>query len=547
MPSGKALAFLALCALSGACRLAHPAPTATWPVTRAEASNHLETSRYADVLAFLEQLAHASPEIRLTSYGYSYEGRSLPLVVVGAPEASPAAVHATGKTRIFVQANIHAGEVEGKEAALMLLRALARGEHRDWLDEVVLLVAPIYNADGNERVRVDQRGAQHGPLGGMGQRHNAQDLDLNRDCVKLESPEARSMARLMSEYAPHVALDLHTTNGSAHGYPLTYDIAGGPNVHAGLTRLLREELLPDVTAAIRAEDGREIFWYGGPTRGENPAWSNDSDLYRPRYTHTYFGLRNSLGILSEAYSYATFEERIHFTYRFVEEIVDWVAANGARVRALKAEADAEDLVGRELAVSCDLVRTSDAAEILLSDLVEERNPYVPDRPLRRLVPGRERRVTMPHLGTLAARETARVPRAYVFPAPETQGERRLRATVLDRLEAHGIRYTLTSSATSVAGERFRLSANTAAEEAYQGAHRARTLAGAWEAHAAPLAAGALVVPLDQPLARLVFLFLEPRSDDGFATWNLLDGVLASEPAPEFFPALRTFEPLAERR
>jgi len=510
--------------------------------TRSEASGFRETTRYEEAVALMRAFDAASDEIHLTTYGYSYEGRPLPLAVVGAPDATPEAVRATGKTRIFVQANIHAGEVEGKEAALGLLRSVALGERADWLDEVVLLVAPIYNADGNERVRLDQRGAQHGPLGGMGQRHNAQDLDLNRDCVKLETPEARSMALLMDAYDPHVALDLHTTNGSAHGYPLTYDIAGGPNVNAALTALLRDELLPDVTRAIRTSDGREIFWYGGPTRGENPVWENDGDLYRPRYTHTYFGLRNALGILSEAYSYAPFEERIHFTYRFVEEIVDWVVAHGERVRALKAAADAEPLVGRELAVACTLAPTSEAVEILLTDLVEERNPYVPDRPLRRLVPGRERRVTMPHHGTLVARETARVPRAYVLLAPETPAEKRQRATVLDRLSAHGIRHTVTEVPQSFAGERFRLSANTASAEAYQGTHHPRTLEGAWEAHAQELAPGALVVALDQPLARLVFLFLEPRSDDGFATWNLLDATLAADPAPEFFPILRTFEP-----
>ena len=527
-------------ALLSACAASRSAPPADWR-TRAEATGFLETTRYDEAMALLRAFDAASDEIHLTTYGYTYEGRALPLAVIGAPDASPASVRATGKTRIFVQANIHAGEVEGKEAALGLVRSVALGERRAWLDEVVLLVAPIYNADGNERVRLDQRGAQHGPLGGMGQRHNAQDLDLNRDCVKLETPEARSMARLMADYAPHVALDLHTTNGSAHGYPLTYDIAGGPNVDAELTRLLREELLPAVTRAIRAEDGREIFWYGGPTRGDAPVWSNDSDLYRPRYTHTYFGLRNSLGILSEAYSYATFEERIHFTYRFVEEIVDWVAAHGPRVRAAQAAADEERLHGRELALSCTLTRTSEAVEILLADLVEERNPYLPDRPLRRLVPGRERRVTMPHDGTLVAHTSERVPAAYVLPAPATPAERRLRATLLDRLEAHGIRHATLDAARPFSGERFRIQSSSASAEPYQGAHHPRTLDGTWESHTTELAAGALVIPLAQPLARLVFLFLEPRSDDGFATWNLFDAVLAADPAPEFFPLLRTFD------
>ena len=531
-PRSLLIVPLLLCAACAA-----PGGRAPLPLTRPEASGYAETSRYDDVLAFLAALDAASDDIALTTYGYTFEGRAMPLAVVGAPGTSAADVRAGGKTRIFVQGNIHAGEVEGKEAALWLLRSIALGERADWLEHVVLLVAPIYNADGNERVSVANRGAQHGPLGGMGQRHNAQDLDLNREGVKMESPEARSLARLLTEYDPHVAIDMHTTNGSAHGYPLTYDVAGGPNVDPGLDALVRRELLPAVTETLRREHDLATFWYGGPNR-EGTAWSNDSDLYRPRYTHVYFGLRNMLGILSEAYSYATFEERIRATYHFVGEIVDWVAANGERVRAVKAAADARDLVGTELALSCKLERTADAVEILLADLVEEQNPYVPDRPLRRLLRENVRRVTMAHDGTLVASETGRVPRAYLIPPPTDARERRMLATVLDRLDTHGIRHARTHAELAFTGERFRITSSQTSAEAYQG-HTPRTLAGAWEPHAESVAPGALVIPLDQPLARLAFLFLEPRSDDGFATWNLFDALLATEPAPEFFPVLRT--------
>jgi hypothetical protein len=341
----------------------------------------------------------------------------------------------------------------------------------------------------------------------------------------------------LTEYDPHVAIDMHTTNGSAHGYPLTYDVAGGPNIDAGIDALVRRELLPSVIEVLRREHDLPTFWYGGPNRA-GTAWTNDSDLYRPRYTHVYFGLRNMLGILSEAYSYATFEERIRATYQFVGAIIDWVAANGERVRAAKSAADARDLVGTELALSCDQQRTDEAVEILLATLIEERNPYVPDRPMRRLQRDCVRRVTMAHDGTLVARETGRVPGAYVIPLPTNPRELRLLATVLDRLDTHGIRHATTSAELAFTGERFRITTSTTTEEAYQG-HKARTLEGAWELHTQTLASGALVIPLDQPLARLVFLFFEPRSDDGFATWNLFDAVLGAEPAPEFFPVLRT--------
>src|SRR5450759_731509 len=157
-------------------------------LTRPEASNFAETSQYADVMSYMKAMASASPQIHLTTFGYTFEGRPLPLAVIGAPGATPEQVLATGKTRVYLQGNIHAGEVEGKEAVLWLLRSIARGERADWFKSVVLLIGPIYNADGNERVSVANRGSQNGPIGGMGQRANAQNLDLNRDCTKLETP-----------------------------------------------------------------------------------------------------------------------------------------------------------------------------------------------------------------------------------------------------------------------------------------------------------------------------------------------------------------------
>ena len=182
-------------------------------LTRPERTEFRETSRYEDVMAFLDAAAKASRDIHLTTFGRTVEGRDLPLAVAGAPAATPEAVRRTGKLRVYIQGNIHGGEVEGKESAQMLLRDIARGKRAEWLKSMVLIVAPIYNADGNERIALTSRGRQHGPIGGQGQRANAQGLDLNRDHMKLDSPEGRAVVKLMNDFDPHVALDLHTTNG----------------------------------------------------------------------------------------------------------------------------------------------------------------------------------------------------------------------------------------------------------------------------------------------------------------------------------------------
>ena len=214
------------------------AQEATTPLTAAERTEFRQTTRYDELLAFVSEVATGSTRMHLTTMGTSSEGRSIPLVVVGdVADPSPEAVRASGKTRLYVQGGIHAGEISGKEALLILLRELAAGEHDHWADSVVLLIAPLYNPDGNERVSPTNRRGQHGPVEGMGQRPNAMGLDLNRDQMKLDAPESRALVRLYTEYDPHLSVDLHTTNGSHHGYHLTYAPPLSPQHPPGDRRL----------------------------------------------------------------------------------------------------------------------------------------------------------------------------------------------------------------------------------------------------------------------------------------------------------------------
>lgn len=551
-------------------RAASPTAVATqkrWPLTRPELTGFAETSRYDEVVAYMKAMAALSPRIHLTTYGYTYEGRALPLAVIGAPGTTAAEVLATKKTRVYIQGNIHAGEVEGKEALLWLLRSIAKGERNAWLDSVVLLINPIYNADGNERVSVANRGTQNGPVGGMGTRENAQGLDLNRDGTKLETAEARSLASLLNRYDPHVAIDLHTTDGSASsGFNMTYETSLNPNDSKATSSLLRDVLLPEITKAVQQKHGESWFYYGGVSgTGDDRGWRSDAELAKPRYTSTLFGVRNRLGLLTETYSYASFQDRINNTYWFLEETLGFVAKHGKTVRDAVATADAESIVGKPLAVRQQLVKAPDPMPIVFAVSTSERNPYVADRPYFSRVRGGETTEMLPVYLTAVATETSVAPRAWIVPNVSSSaagqpavgrggggggfGGRgsvgsptaRLIASVTDRLEAHGIKFTRTDREMVVKGEQYRIASNTVAEREYQGAHRMRTITGTWEPVSQALPAGSLIIPMDQPLARLAFILFDPRSDDGFMSWNILDAVLAATPAPAIYPVLRTME------
>jgi hypothetical protein len=482
--------------------------------TRAERTDYLETSRYDDVISFLNAVAKTSPLIHLTTFGYTFEGRPLPLAIVGRiPDATAQAIRASGKLRVYIQANIHAGEVEGKEAAQILLREIASGKHAQWLDSMVLLIAPIYNADGNERVSLTNRGPQNGPVGGMGIRANAQGFNINRDNMKLDTPEARSMVKLLNDYDPHVMIDLHTTDGSRHAYHLTWEIPNNPAIDADITRLARDEWMTAVTDAIKRKDGWALHSYGDVS-GTAPdrVWTTVEDL--PRYTHNYWGLRNRFGILSETYSYLTFQERIATVSRFLEEVLNFSRANALRIRRVTEDADTRPLVGRRLSLRSRVKRADAKTEILMGDTVEEVNPFSGRMMLRRLDVRTPEQMWLED--TFESTESERVPSAYYIPAALK--------TAIERLRAHGIRVEMLNEPATGTLEEFRIDTTQSSAQAFEG-HQERTVTGNYEPIERTMPAGSYRVSMKQPLARLAFYLIEPRSSDGLLTWNVLDDVL----------------------
>ncbi len=493
--------------------------------TRPERTDFVETSRYDDVVSFLNAAAQTSRLVHSTTFGYTFEGRPLPLAVIGRlADGKPATVRASGKLRVYLQADIHAGEVEGKESSLELIRDIAMGQHAAWLDSMVLLIAPIYNADGNERVSLTNRGPQHGPIGGMGTRANAQGLNINRDNMKLDTPEARSMVRLLNDYDPQIMIDLHTTDGSFHAYHLTWEVPNNPAADPHIEKLARYEWMPAVTKTFKSKYGWDLFSYGDPAgQAPNRVWTTVEDL--PRYTHNYWGLRNRFGILSETYSYLTFKDRITTTSRFLDEMLSYAHANAARIRKTVEDADAAMLIGQRVALRSKPKRSEEMVEVLMGEVQDEINPYSGQTMRKRVDVRKPERMWLE--GTFEAVESERVPAAYYVPAE-------LRAAI-ERLQAHGILMERLNQPETLDLEAFRIESNQTASQVFE-KHQERTVTGRYEPVKRTLPAGTYRVPMNQRLARLAFYLMEPRSNDGVLTWNFLDDALRNSTT---YPILRT--------
>ena len=232
------------------------------PVTEAEASGWQRTSTSAQVDAFVAACVAHSPLLRQLTIGTSTKKKPINLVLAADPPvATLEEARKGGRLAVLVMANIHAGEVEGKEAVQVFLREIAQGRHQDVLKRLVVAFIPNYNPDGNDEIDRRHRPDQAGPVEGVGNRHNGSGLDLNRDYVKVEAPETEALIRAVRTLDPAVVADLHTTNGSFHGFDLTYAGPLHPATDPALLDFVRKKFLPEFQVRMR-NAGFETFDYG---------------------------------------------------------------------------------------------------------------------------------------------------------------------------------------------------------------------------------------------------------------------------------------------
>jgi len=510
------------------------------PRTVPERTDYERTSTTDEVAAFLDSLQADGAPITVGRMGTSAEGRPILLVIASDPPVtSPREAARSGKLVVYIQANIHGGEVEGKEAVQLLLRDLA-GSRRALLERLVVLVAPVYNPDGNDALgpQSENRSQQDGPPL-VGRRPDGLQLDLNRDYVKAEAPETRAaLARVWTSWDPAVMMDLHATNGTRHGYLLTYSPPLNPNGPPGPTAFAQDTMLPAVRDAMRRKHGTAVFPYGNVRDPLDPrAWTTYSPL--AWYGTNYAGMRGRIGILSEAYSHADFRTRIEVTHDFVVEVLEYAAAHADDIGRIVSEADRRttlegrgDLPRPELAL--DFEPASRGVESVVLERMREAGETESGR--RRLEPtGRFDTVALPVVDRFVATRTGTLPGGYLLPAAEHG--------IVDLIRLHGVEVRRLTGDWSGETQVFAIDSLAWADSPFEG-HRLLSIRGAWRPDHATVPAGTYYVSTAQPLGRLVFELLEPEGY-GLARWNLFDrllgraeGVLSglvygSRPAPTF--------------
>ena len=532
--------LILLSSMAIACRGAHPRGQKLgnddgWPQTRAERTDYRETSHYEDVLQYLEDLQAKGAPISVQFIGVSTQGHKIPLVIAARqPVAAPANIRRIGKPVVYVQANIHAGEVEGKEAVLMLLRELAQKPKGGLLDKIVLLTTPIYNIDGNETWGPWQknRRSQSGPEV-VGIRANGQGLDLNRDGMKAESPEMRAALRsIYTTWDPDVVLDLHATNGTRHGFQLTYSPPLHPDTESNLLRFNRDEFLPAVRRRMRQDFGIETFVYGNlPRSRKSQGWYQSAP--DPMRITNYIGLRNRLSVLSEAACYLPFRQRVTATHHFVLTVLEEIARQSQQVLSLTREADARVIgwglqpeTAPAMTVRYQIISRGEE-DILLEKSTSADSSS--KRPTRITAPRDIISVRMPVYDRFKTTRTARFPAAYLIPATFREA--------VELLRRHGIVVERLLDDWKGTTEAFVIDEIVSPKRSFQG-HIPKELKGHFESAQTEITKGSYLVKTAQPLGILIFHLLEPESLDGVATWGFLERALR---AKERYPIHKCFE------
>ncbi len=498
-------------------------------LTKAERTDFRETARYDETIEYCRRLAASSPWIEYRSFGRSGEGRELPLLIVSrrrtfTPEA------AVSSHKVLVQNCIHAGECAGKDASLMLVRDIAiTATQRDLLDHVVLLVIPIFNVDGHERFGAYSRVNQNGPAE-TGWRTTSRNYNLNRDFIKADAVETRAWLALWNRWRPDFHFDNHTTDGGDWQYDVIFDA----NTHAtgtkSVTGWISEVLYSSLFASLRA-DGHTPAIYFNLVDRHDPSKGITSGGFGPRFATGYVSIRNRPSLLVEMHALKPYRTRVIGNYNIMRDTLALLNRDPDSLRSANQEADAETVKrGRSYDADAQLTvsvrRTDEETPFLFKGFAHRREASD--------ISGTDRVIydnTQPvEFETVWKKKTEPAkkvspPLGYVIPPQWTEA--------IDLVRLHGLEASRLVEAASVDVQSYRFENVSWAKRSYEGRlmpkYETVTFTERRE-----LAAGSVVVRLDQVDAKAAIHMLEPEAPDSLVRWGFFNTIFEQKEYGEMY-------------
>src|SRR3984893_4270607 len=488
--------------------------------THAEKTNYRETARYAEPIAYEKRLAESSPLIEYRDFGKSGQGRDLPLLIASDGVAfNPSAAKRAGKPVILIQACIHAGEPDGKDAGLALLRDVAITRSLpELLTHVVVLFIPIYNTDGHERSSPYNRINQNGPAE-MGWRTTSTYQNLNRDYMKADTPETRAWLALWNEWKPDLFIDCHVTDGADYRYNITYQYEHHEGLAPSMLAWERGVIDGRVAPATEAA-GNVVSWYLEFIDNRDLTLGIRDFNGSPRFSTGYTPLRNRPGVLIETHMLKDYRSRVRGTYDFLRFVLAEVNKDPERLLKVGREADERTVAagstyhtGRQYPLDFQLTDLAIPYHLKAVEYhTEERSV---SGSVRVVFGTKPLDLTVPMYQTFRTKASVAPPLYYIVPVQW--------GWVIDLLRTHGLQLKTLSTEATIEVESYRFSDVKWPPGPFEGRQMpVFTAEPVRESRTFP--AGSVLVPLAQPLAKVVINLLEPMAPDSLVAWGYFNAV-----------------------
>jgi hypothetical protein len=509
-----------------------PSGDAMW-MTPAEKSCYATTPDYAETMAYLNRVQSAAPgQVKIEAFGKTGEGRELDVVVVSRDGVfDPSELHKAKRPIVLVQNSIHAGEMDGKDACLALLRDMVVSKTKaSLLERAVFVFIPIYNADGHERRSAYNRINQAGPAE-MGWRGNGTNLNLNRDYLKLDTPEARAFNSMFHRWLPDFFVDDHVTDGADYQYDVTFTIDDGPNVPRGTAKWVDDVATPTLEKYVDSHGHLASPTYINFVNDNDPADGLGFNDDPPRFSTGYVILEGRPGMLVELHMLKDYKTRVTGNYEILAGLMELMNHDADKVIALNAAADkeAEALGAHPLGnvmYPLALGWSGDTTPFLFRGYKYTRELSAVSGAMRVEYSHEPWNVSLPFQTGFKVKAETRVPAAYIIPAQWVK--------VIDVLAAHQVEMERTTAAWTGDVETYQCAGMAWQEPPFEGRHP--TFNG--EAMHDPgkygscvlvrekrmFPAGSAVVRLNQRLSKVALEWLEPAGPDSALQWGFFDSI-----------------------
>lgn len=490
--------------------------SADWQ-TYFEKSDFTGTPSYEESMEYFRKFEKISPYFKINEFGVSPQGRKMFYIIISKEKSfTPESLKKSALPLLFINNGIHSGEIEGKDATMLLLREIfVTEEKKDYLNSANVIIIPVFSVDGHERKSKYNRINQNGPEE-MGWRTTAQNFNLNRDWIKADAPEMQAMLKLISSAIPDFFIDNHTTNGADYQYTITYGLEKFKNIDDSLAAFTTELLIPALEKDVEA-DGFLIAPYVG-FKGDTPESGLMDWASTPRFSTGYMAVQNRIALLVETHMMKPYKDRVYATKSIMESVFRLLGIQGKQLKKLNRHADSQSITDYSVSrkyFPASFRTLNDSVQFLYKGFTANIEQSIISGTSKVVYTAERYEKLIPFFNNCVPVDSIRLPYAYIIPAEY--------GWLADKLRLHGVAAEPVKSPFTAEVTRYKFKSPKFSASPYEG-RQSVTVEYDSYSESVFIPAGSYIVYTGQRGVRVIATALEPKSADSFLRWGFMNGI-----------------------